>query len=132
MDRRKVPRSPKPPRIQSLLRQALELKARLLADPNLTRDALASEVQIDPSQLTRRLRLADLAPEVQQHIMALPPAAGRGLLTERRLLPIAKIKDRRRQITRFQDLLCQPVRIPKAHLAPTRLPASRPSAELGA
>ena len=123
MDRWRVPQAPKPPRIQALLRQALEFKARLVADPRLTRDALAREIKIDPSQLTRRLRLAYLAPEIQRHILALPPSIHRGPITERRLRPIAKIPSLREQLERFQELLKNPVRAYKMSSARGESPA---------
>ena len=104
------------PRIQDILRQAIEFKGRLAAAPGLTRDALAHEVGIDPSHLTRLLRLADLAPEIQGHILALPPTAGRGLLTERRLRAIARIADPGEQLHRFRQLLRTPLRAPASPL----------------
>jgi len=107
-------RQPRPPRIQGILRQALELKGRLASTPGLTRDALAHEVGIDPSQLTRLLRLAGLAPEIQEHIRALPPMAGCGLLTERRLRAIARIEKPGEQLRRFRQLLATPLRGPSS------------------
>lgn len=73
---------------------------------------------MDPSSLTRLLHLLNLAPEIQEHIETLPPATGRGLLTERRLHPIARIEDHGEQITRFKMLLRQPLRA-RAIPAPT-------------
>ena len=103
-------RVPKPPRIQSILKQAHELRARLAADSGLTREALAREAGLNAGQLTRILRLADMASEIQRHILAMPPSIHRSVVTERRLRPIAKITDSREQVTRFQELLRLPVR----------------------
>ncbi len=109
--REKAPkRLPKPPRIQGILRQAHEFRARLAADLSLTREALAKESGINPGHLTRLLRLADLDPEIQQHILAMPPSIYRSVVTERRLRLIAKIADQREQVARFQTLLLSPVK----------------------
>jgi hypothetical protein len=82
--------------------------------------------------LTRLLRLADLSPAVQTHILGLPPAVGRGPITERRLRPIARISDHREQERQFKALLRQPVRAPKA-LVPAGSPLqNQPSAHIGA
>lgn len=111
-------RKPKPPRIQAILKQAHEFKARLVAHHGLTQEILAKEKGLNPGHLTRLLRLAALAPEIQQHILALPPSIHRGLVTERRLRCIAAITDHRKQVERFKDLLSLPVRTRKASLHP--------------
>lgn len=78
-------RAPKSPRIQELLRQAYTLRDRLVANPGLTRTALAKELGMTPSYLTRILRLLDLPQKFQDRILALPPMAGRAPLSERGL-----------------------------------------------
>ncbi|MHB2025096.1 MAG: recombinase family protein [Elusimicrobiota bacterium] len=122
-------RKPKPPRIQAVLKEAHELKARLAADRGLTRESLAGEKGLNPGQLTRLLRLADLAPEIQHHILALPPSIHRGAVTERRLRPIAAIPDHKEQVERFRDLLSLPVRARKPCLPAVQ---SQPAYHLGA
>ncbi|MEW5826716.1 MAG: hypothetical protein AB1778_07775 [Candidatus Bipolaricaulota bacterium] len=118
-------RQPRPPRIQALLRQGLGLKERLAADPGVDRDAMAREAKLDPSQLTGLLHLADLSPAIQAHILGLPPAVGRGLLTERRLRPIARISDHREQERLFKALLRKPLRAPKVLAVP--IPSLKPT-----
>lgn len=98
-------RQPRPPRIKALLIQARELKTRLIGPTALPREALAKEAGLGPGQLTRLLRLADLAPEIQQYILAMPPSAGWGPVTERSLRPIAKSNDRQYQLAEFRRLL---------------------------
>lgn len=105
-------RHPRPPRIQETLKRVHEFRARLAAEPGLTREALAREVGINPTQLTRLLRLFDLAPEIQRHILALPPSIHRSVVTERRLRPIARIKDREEQLATFHRLLEPTTRLP--------------------
>jgi len=101
----KETRQPSPPRVQVHLKQALGFKARLAADPDLTQVALARQIGINPVQLTRLLRLTDLAPEIQRHIMAMPPCLGWGSITERALRPITLCRDREDQVRLFNTLL---------------------------
>jgi hypothetical protein len=46
-----------------------------------------------------------LAPEIQQHILAMPDMVRRPSVTERMLRPIETISHRREQIREFQKLL---------------------------
>jgi len=103
-------REPKPLRIQALLRQACDLQDRLNHHPGLTREALAREVGMDPSRLSRILGLLNLAPAIRERILALPPSVTRGTLTERRLRPVARLKDPVRQLIEFERLLSAPER----------------------
>ncbi|MDD5657029.1 MAG: recombinase family protein [Elusimicrobia bacterium] len=132
--RDKTVKKPAPPRIQALLRQGHELKARLAADRSLTKTAVAREARLDLPQLTRLLRLTNLSPEIQQHIQALPPSVGRIVVTERRLRPIAKLPSHRDQNQRFRELLRAPVRARKTPPTIVQLPvppAVAPLASLG-
>ncbi len=106
-------RPPEPPKIQSILKRAYELKMRLDSSPGLTRDALAKHMGIDPSYLTRILNLLNLHPEIQKHILAMPLEIKRGPLTERRLIPIARTRDRQVQMEAFHRLLAMPARAKK-------------------
>lgn len=125
-------REPHPPHIQTTLKRAHELAARLAADPALTHKVLAKEAGLNPGHLTRLLRLADLAPEIQQHILALPPSNHRSVVTERRLRPIAQIEDPKKQLELFRSLLALPIRARKRPLAATVPPSHLPPAHLGA
>ena len=106
-------RQPKPPSIQILLQKAQQLKERLSKEPSLTRDALAKELGMAPSYLTRILNLLNLAPEIRQHILAMPPAVQLGSITETRLCPLARSPDWRYQLEEFRKLLFRPARIRK-------------------
>ena len=121
-----------PPHIQTALKRGHELAARLAADPAMTRDALAKQAGLHPGHLTRLLRLHDLAPEIQQHIQALPPTNRRNVVTERRLRPIAKIEDPKEQLERFRSLIALPVRAQKRRLATAPRPSHLPPTHLGA
>lgn len=94
-----------PPYIQAQLRQGLAFRARLAADPALTQVAVAREAGIHPVRVTRLLRLAELAPEIQLHILALPPSNRRCPVTERRLRPIVRVANRQEQSDAFRRLL---------------------------
>ena len=54
------------------------------------------------SQVMWMLRLA---PEIQQHVLAMPEMIGRGAVTERALRPIAQLDDVADQQVRFQELI---------------------------
>jgi len=123
---------PKPPLIQVILRRAHELQARLTADHSLTRESLAKESGLNPGHLTRLLRLADLAPEIQHYILALPPSIHRGVVTERRLRSIAAISEHGAQLERFYSLLTLPVRAQKKSTPVASPPSHRPLLHLGA
>jgi hypothetical protein len=98
-------RQPKPPRIQALLRQTRDLRVRLDREADLTREALASGLGMTPTRLTYILNLLNLAPDILERIMALPPVAGLGPITERQLRPLARIRDQAVQMAGFEDLL---------------------------
>lgn len=98
-------KEPRSPMIQVLLQQSGEYQARLAASPGLTRDALAKEVGLNPSYLTRILNLLRLAPEIQDHIRAMQPTVKIGRVTESRLKEIARIGDHGEQIRKFQRLV---------------------------
>ena len=85
--------------------KAHKLKKRLDAAPGLTRDALAKEIGLDPSRLTKILRLLNLAPEIQRYVSGMRPAKSRGPLTGRRLMWLAGIPDMDSQVQNFRRLL---------------------------
>jgi hypothetical protein len=53
------------------------------------------------------MRLLRLAPEIQQHVLALPDIVGRPAITQRALRPTAKLESLADQRTRFQELIGQ-------------------------
>ncbi|MBI5883459.1 MAG: hypothetical protein HZB91_10200 [Elusimicrobia bacterium] len=77
---------------------------------------MAREFGIDPVLLARMVRLANLAPEIQEHIRALPPVAGQCHFTERRLRPLVRLTDWAAQMRAFRELLLKPLRRRKANL----------------
>jgi AraC-like DNA-binding protein len=115
-------REPKTPFIQTLLKLAYTLKVRLNKSPGLTRDALAKQVRINPSYLTRMLNLLNLAPGIQQHILSMPPETNRGPLTECRMKFIARMTNHKDQLQAFNELLKTPARA-KKYKASNAVPA---------
>lgn len=101
---------PQPPPIQLMVKHAYQLKMRLDSEPTLNRARLAREVGINPSYLTRLLNLLNLAPEIQEYIMALPPSRTKGPITESRLKSIARLSDYEVQLERFEEMKGRPVR----------------------
>lgn len=106
ISRENLRRAPHPPRIQRDLLEARQLKERLDNSPGLSKTALAKELGITRFELIRRLNLLRLAPEIQNHILAMPPALTvRGPISKRSLRNIAVISDVARQRAAFNRLL---------------------------
>jgi hypothetical protein len=57
------------------------------------------------ARVTQVLGLVRMAPEIQEHILALPETAGRPAISERALRPVARIPRTRDQLHAFQQLL---------------------------
>lgn len=99
--RYQVSPDPKAPTIQKLLIQAYNLKARLNESPFLTRGALAKEIGMNPSYLTRVLHLLNLAPEIQDYILQMKPSIYPGSITENRIRFLARNPDHHQQVIEF-------------------------------
>ncbi len=93
-----------------MLKQAYELGLRLDQTPGLTRTALANELGMNPTYLTRLLNLLNLAPEIQLHILSLSPSQTKGPITESRIKHLARITDPHLQLKEFEALKCLPAR----------------------
>lgn len=106
-------RPTKEPQIQILLKRAFELKVQLDKTKGLTRDALAKKNGLNPSYLTRILNLLNLAPLIQQHILAMPAEITRSTITECRIKHIARMRDHQAQLEAFRKLLVMPARVNK-------------------
>lgn len=113
-----LPPAARPPTIQVLLKQALELRARLDSDPNLKRAELAKEVGINASYLTRVLHLLNLAPAIQDHILQMRPSIYPGPITENRIRFLARHPDHGYQIKEFDRLKNMRPRVRYPHKPP--------------
>ena len=67
--------------------------------------ALARELKMDPSQLSRFLNLVNLAPKIQAYIRGLPPTTHRSIITDRDWHRLARTHDRESQLREFDVLL---------------------------
>ena len=73
------------------LRLALEWQARLDSGEAKNRAAIARQEGITRARVTQVLGLLGLAPEVQQHILDLPPKTTSRPVSERALRPLAQL-----------------------------------------
>lgn len=96
---------PQPPAVQILLKQAYEIQNRLETTPGLTRDAIAKQLGISPSYLTRILNLVKLAPGIQDYIQSMPPSTKQGPIHENSLKTLARNPDPKAQMSQFERLL---------------------------
>lgn len=103
---RQTAQGPAPPLVQTLLRQALQFKKRLDANPGMTQADLAEELGISRVRVTQILNLLRLAPEIQERILSMPPAtAKRAVVSENRLRNLVGIRDQALQVRNFMSLL---------------------------
>jgi len=96
---------PKEPLIKAQIKQGLSLREELSGDPKLTRATLARRHGIEASMLSRLIHLANMAPEIQEHIRNIRPSTRRGSISMCRLLPIIRNQNHERQRQEFQKLL---------------------------
>ena len=94
----------RPPRIQSILKRAYDLKARLDSVSGLSQASLARELGLSRVRATQILNLLRIAPEIQEYILALPPSNTRGLITEYSLRRLVKNQNHSAQIKEFERL----------------------------
>jgi len=90
--------------VAELLREAVEWRRQLDAAEVMNQAEIARREGITRARVTQVLRMLLLAPEIQQHILAMPRAIRRPAFTERALRPIAKL-DTCHQIDAFKSLL---------------------------
>jgi len=103
----KPPKAPRTPRVVELLRKALEWQAVLASGEAPNQAAIARREGISRPRVTQVMGLLRLAPEMQQHVLALPDMARRPTITERALRPIAQLEGRQQEDA-FQAMLRSP------------------------
>jgi len=94
------------PRLSRLMALAIRFD-RLLRD-GVVKDyaELARLGQVTRARLTQIMNLLNLAPDIQEDILFLPPVAGeRAVICERQLRAVAKAADWRKQRNTWADLL---------------------------
>jgi hypothetical protein len=91
------------PRIARLMALAIRLEG-LIRDGTLRDYAdVAQRGQVSRARMTQIMKLLDLAPDIQEQILFLPPNA---VLNERRLRPVTAIADWGEQRRMFQEITC--------------------------
>ena len=103
----KPPKVPRTPRVVDFLRKALEWQALLASSEVKNQAAIARREGISRVRVTQVMWLVRLAPEIQQHVLAMPETIRRPAISERALRPIAQLEDATDQKTRFQELIGQ-------------------------
>jgi hypothetical protein len=98
-------REPKTPRVTELLRKAIEWHRQLGAGEVANQADIARSEGITRARVTQVMGMLHLAPEIQQHILAMPDMVRRPSVTERMLRPIETISHRREQIREFHRFL---------------------------
>jgi len=100
-------RPAKSPAIKGLLQRGVALQYELDSRSGLTRSALARELHLDPSRVTQILNLLNLTPSIQDYICNLPATKHRSPIRDEDWMRLARLRDQRQQIQKFEALLEQ-------------------------
>jgi len=103
------PPVPRTPRVVKFLRNALAWQALLESCEVANQAAIARREGITRARVTQVMGLLRLAPEIQEHLLALPDMVRRPAITERALRPIAQMEDLTDQKAKFHVLLGQAI-----------------------
>jgi len=93
-----------PPGIQAHLRMALTIQSAIESQPEASKSKLARKFGLTRPRMTQILNLLNLAPEIQDYILAMPPVDGRPPVSERSLRPITLIESHEEQVRIFEQL----------------------------
>ncbi|MFH1689379.1 MAG: hypothetical protein ABIE42_03975 [Candidatus Eisenbacteria bacterium] len=69
-----------------------------------TQAEIARREGITRARVTQIMAMLRLAPEIQEHILAMPESVNRPPISERALRPIAHIEDPKQQLAEFRGL----------------------------
>ena len=94
---------PKPNRAAGLLKKAHAWQARIESGEVENKAAVARQEGISRARVTQVLSLLKLAPEIREHILAMPLANGHRPLSERSLRPLIGLPPSR-QLAQFKRL----------------------------
>jgi len=100
----KPPKKPRTPRVVELLKMAMEWQRQLDAGEVETQAAIARREGITRARVTQIMALLRLAPDIQEHILAMPDSVGRPAISERALRPIARLAELEAQLRAFKEL----------------------------
>lgn len=84
---------------------AMEWQRQLVAGEVDSQAMIARREGITRGRVTQVMVMLRLAPEIQEHILAMPESVGRPAINERALRPIALARDSTLQIARFEELI---------------------------
>ena len=101
----KPPKVPQTPRVVEFLRKALEWQVLLTSGQAKNQSEIARREGISRVRVTQVMWLLRLAPEIQQHVLAMPEMIRRTAISERALRPIAHLENTTDQHARFQALI---------------------------
>lgn len=101
----KPPKVPRIPPVVEFLRKAREWQALLASGQAKNQADISRREGISRVRVTQVMRLLRLAPEIQQHILAMPETIHRQVISERALRPIAHLEDVTAQKARFRQLV---------------------------
>ena len=105
--RPKPPRQPRTPRVVELLSKALVWQALLESGEVKNQAEIARREGITRARVTQVMGMLRLAPEIQEHILALPCTVRRPAISERALRPIAQLDNPMDQRAQFDQLIEQ-------------------------
>ena len=100
-------KGPKTPRIVELLRKAIEWQALLESGEVTCQAEVARREGLTRARMTQVMGLLRLAPEIQQHILAMPDMVRTPSITERALRRVTRLAQPGAQLRAFQQLLGQ-------------------------
>lgn len=70
-----------------------------------TQAAIARREGITRARVTQVMAMLRLAPEIKEHILAMPESVGRPAITERALRPMVRTHNPTEQRAKFQELI---------------------------
>ena len=101
----KPPKKPTTPRVVELLRKAIEWKRQLDAGEVCNQADIARRESVTRARVTQVMSMLRLAPEIQEHILAMPDTVRRPALTERAIRSIAQTEGAKLQREGLDRLL---------------------------
>ena len=101
----KPPKVPQTPPVVEFLRKAIGWQALLASGQAKNQADIARREGISRVRVTQVMWMLRLAPEIQQHVLAMPDTIHRQVISERALRPIAHLEDATAQKARFRHLV---------------------------
>ena len=98
-------KEPETPRVVELLRSAIMWQALLDSGEVRNQAEIAQREGITRARVTQVMAMLRLAPEIREHILAMPEMPCRPTITERALRPIVQLEDLADQRVRFRELV---------------------------